>query len=109
MTRRALSRLGRALARRETPAEDGWTRRRRCMHDRPNEEAAGGATIAPFFLRAAPAFGKPVCRLGLASRGGSGLRPEDVHHALGAGVNFLNWPGGDDAVSRAVGELGPRR
>ena len=69
----------------------------------------GPPPIAPFFRRPASAFGRPVCRLGLACRGGSGLRPEDVHHALGRGVNFLNWPGTEDALSRAVAELGPRR
>src|SRR3954469_4904191 len=65
--------------------------------------------IAPFFRRPASAFGRPVCRLGLACRGGSGLRPEDVHRALGRRVDFLNWPGAEDALSRAVAELGPRR
>jgi len=65
--------------------------------------------IDPFFLRPAGAFGRPVCRLGLASRGGSGLAVDDVHHALGRGVNFLNWPGTEDALSRAVAELGDER
>jgi predicted aldo/keto reductase-like oxidoreductase len=56
-----------------------------------------------------------VCRLGLATRGGAGLAPDDVLHALDQGINFLNWPGdadepgGPDAVSRAVASLGPRR
>ena len=66
----------------------------------------GPPPIAPFFRRPASAFGRPVCRLGLACRGGSGLTPEDVHHALGRGVDFLNWPGTEDALSRAVAELG---
>src|SRR5437588_8086874 len=65
--------------------------------------------IAPFFRRPASAVGRPVCRLGLACRGGSRLSPEDVHHALGRGVDFLNWPGAEDALSRAVAELGPQR
>src|SRR3954468_5583927 len=65
--------------------------------------------IAPFLRKSASAFGRPVCRLGLASPGGSRLRPEDVHHALGRGVDFLNWPGAEDALSRAIAELGPRR
>src|SRR4051812_50217850 len=69
----------------------------------------GAPPIAPFFRRPASAFGRPICRLGLACRGGSGLRPEDVHHALGRGVDFLNWPGTEDALSRAVADLGPRR
>ncbi len=65
--------------------------------------------------RPADAFGKPVCRLGLAGRIGSTLTPDDVRHALERGVNFLNWPGeadepgGADAVSEAVAGLGPQR
>jgi predicted aldo/keto reductase-like oxidoreductase len=62
---------------------------------------------APFLL--SDFRGRPVCRLGLAGRGGSGLTPEDVHHAVGQGVNFLNWCGAPDGLSRAVAELGPRR
>lgn len=37
------------------------------------------------------------------------IAPEDVHHALDRGINFLNWPGGEDGLSRAVAELGARR
>ncbi len=33
----------------------------------------------------------------------------DIHHALDRGINFLNWPGSPDALSRAISELGPRR
>jgi predicted aldo/keto reductase-like oxidoreductase len=61
------------------------------------------------------AFGKPVCRLGLASRGDSGLSPDDVYHAIDRGVNFLNWPGeadtpgNPDAISATVAQLGDRR
>src|SRR5579884_1340959 len=33
----------------------------------------------------------------------------DVLHAIDRGVTFLNWPGGPDALSRAVAGLGPRR
>jgi predicted aldo/keto reductase-like oxidoreductase len=62
----------------------------------------------PPFLRA-DFRGRPVCRLGLASRGEGGLTPEDVRHAVGRGVNFLNWCGAPDGLSRAVAELGPRR
>src|SRR4051812_20073072 len=69
----------------------------------------GPPPIAPFRRKSASAFGRPVCRLGLASRGGCGLRPEDVHHALGRGGDFLNWPGAEDALSRAIAGLGPRR
>src|SRR5205809_898178 len=50
-----------------------------------------------------------VCRLGLATRGGSDLRAGDVQHAVARGVNFLNWCGTPDALSQAVADLGPRR
>jgi aryl-alcohol dehydrogenase-like predicted oxidoreductase len=62
------------------------------------------------FLRSnSAAFGKPVCRLGLASRGDSLLTVDDVQHALERGVNFLNWPGTEDILSQAITTLGPRR
>lgn len=51
----------------------------------------------------------PVCRLGLATRGGSRIRPEDVHWAVEQGVNYLNWCGKPDGLSRAVAELGRER
>lgn len=68
-----------------------------------------------FLACPASAFGKPVCRLGLATRGGSGLAPDDVLLAVDRGVNFLNWPGEadgprcDDGLSAAIAALGPRR
>lgn len=75
-----------------------------------------GTTIADPDLVLPPGpFGKPVCRLGLATGGGSALTCDDVLHALDRGVNFLNWPGeadapgGSDAVSDAVAALGSRR
>ncbi|MBI1916058.1 MAG: aldo/keto reductase [Planctomycetes bacterium] len=52
---------------------------------------------------------KPVCRLGLATRGNTGLSAADVHHAVTRGVNFLNWCGVPDGLSEAVGGLGARR
>jgi predicted aldo/keto reductase-like oxidoreductase len=62
------------------------------------------------FLQGNPkAFGKPVCRLGLASRGDGRLTVDDVHHALDRGVNFLNWPGTEDALSQTIAALGPLR
>ena len=72
---------------------------------------------SPFLTCPAPAFGQPVCRLGLASRGrpASSLSPDDVLHAVERGVNFLNWPGeadepgGADAMSEAIASLGSRR
>ncbi len=51
----------------------------------------------------------PVCRLGLATRGQCSLAPDDVLHAIGRGVNFLNWCGVPDALSRTVAGLGERR
>jgi predicted aldo/keto reductase-like oxidoreductase len=63
----------------------------------------------------AEAFGKPVCRLGLASHGATALTADDVLHAVQCGVNFLNWageadrPGGVDAFSSAIASLGAQR
>jgi predicted aldo/keto reductase-like oxidoreductase len=51
----------------------------------------------------------PLCRLGLATRGTGNLAEADVEHALARGVNFLNWCGTPDALSRTVARLGPRR
>ncbi|MEX2300199.1 MAG: aldo/keto reductase [Bryobacterales bacterium] len=51
----------------------------------------------------------PVCRLGLATRGNTHLRAEDVEHAVERGINYLNWCGKPDGMSRAVAELGARR
>jgi predicted aldo/keto reductase-like oxidoreductase len=51
----------------------------------------------------------PVCRLGLATRSATGLSADDVQRALDRGVNFLNWPGTPDALSRVIAGLGPRR
>lgn len=72
----------------------------------------------PAFLTCpATAFSKPVCRLGLATRGrpASAIAPDDVLHAVERGINFLNWPGeadelgGADAMSDAIAAMGPRR
>ncbi len=51
----------------------------------------------------------PVCRLGLATRGGSRLRPPDVEWAIARGVNYLNWCGHPDGLSQAVAALGSAR
>ena len=57
----------------------------------------------------------PVCRLGLATRGGTQLAAADVLYALERGINFLNWHGHadglspGDAFSTAVASLGARR
>ena len=50
-----------------------------------------------------------VCRLGLATRGGSRLRAEDVERAIASGVNYLNWCGHPDGMSQAVARLGAAR
>ena len=71
--------------------------------------------LSPFLTCGAAVFGKPVCRFGLASRGGSAIAPDDVHHALEQGVNFLNWhgeadaPAGADSFSDAIATLGQQR
>jgi aryl-alcohol dehydrogenase-like predicted oxidoreductase len=73
--------------------------------------------IHPFLVTPATAFGIPVCRLGLGFTGylASTLTPEDVHHALGRGVNFLNWaglaegPSAGDVLTAAVASLGSAR
>ncbi len=51
----------------------------------------------------------PVCRLGLATRGGTLLTVGDIFIALDRGVNFLNWCGTPDSLSRAIARLGRRR
>ncbi len=72
------------------------------------------AGLSSFLTCSARAFGKEVCRLGLASRGQTALTVDDVLLALDRGINFLNWPGvadtpgGADAVSEAVATLGRR-
>ncbi len=51
----------------------------------------------------------PVCRLGLATRGTNRLSEGDIELALRKGINFLNWPGTPDALSRVLAQLGRRR
>jgi aryl-alcohol dehydrogenase-like predicted oxidoreductase len=71
--------------------------------------------LPAFLVAPAPEFGIPVCRLGLASYGTTAITPDDVLHALGRGVNFLNWqglaegPSDGDAFTRAVASLGAGR
>jgi hypothetical protein len=50
-----------------------------------------GPALHPFLVTPEPAFGRPACRLGLASYGDSAVTPDDVLYALRRGVNFLNW------------------
>jgi predicted aldo/keto reductase-like oxidoreductase len=84
--------------------------------DGPAESDNGSGSAPSRFLTCpAESLGKPVCRLGLASRGGSALSSDDVLHAIERGINFVNWPGeadtpgGPDALSDAIATLGPRR
>ena len=53
-------------------------------------------------------FDRPLCRLGLATRGTNRLTPADIRHALDRGVNFLNWCGNPDGLSETIAGLGPR-
>ena len=66
------------------------------------------AHLATTFGRS-QALTRPVCRLGLATRGDTALTPDDVLSAVDRGVNFLNWCGVPDGLSEAVANLGPRR
>jgi predicted aldo/keto reductase-like oxidoreductase len=50
-----------------------------------------------------------VCRLGLATRGGSGLEREDIEWAFARGVNYLNWCGHPDGLSETIAQLGAAR
>lgn len=50
-----------------------------------------------------------VCRLGLATRGNTHLIPADVLRAVERGVNYLNWCGHPDGLSRAVAGMGSIR
>jgi aryl-alcohol dehydrogenase-like predicted oxidoreductase len=54
-------------------------------------------------------FDRPLCRLGLATRGTNELTPGDIHSALDRGINFLNWCGNPDGLSQTITGLGPRR
>ncbi|HEY7428969.1 MAG TPA: aldo/keto reductase [Gemmataceae bacterium] len=61
------------------------------------------------FLSPRAELERPVCRLGLATRGNTGLTPDDVGHAVESGVNFLNWCGSPDGLSGFIAGLGQRR
>jgi len=50
-----------------------------------------------------------VCRLGLATRGNTHLECGDVERALERGINYLNWCGHVDGLSRAVARMGNAR
>jgi predicted aldo/keto reductase-like oxidoreductase len=63
---------------------------------------------APLFTRH-PWLPAPLCRLGLATRGDTGLAVDDVYHAVERGVNFLNWCNCPDGLQQAVAGIGSRR
>src|SRR5947207_2804926 len=69
--------------------------------------------LSPFlttsFRSPRAALSLPICRLGIATRGEIGLVPDDVRYAIERGVNFLNWCGHPDALSRAVADMASRR
>ena len=46
-----------------------------------------------------------VRRLGLATRGNTHLKPDDVLYAIERGINYLNWCGHPDGMSRAIRQL----
>jgi len=50
-----------------------------------------------------------VCRLGLATRGNTHLKPADVEYAVDRGINYLNWCGHPDGLSQAVQRMGRAR
>ena len=50
-----------------------------------------------------------VCRLGLATRGNTHLKPADVERAIERGVNYLNWCGHPDGLSCALARMGDAR
>ncbi|GIW80831.1 MAG: hypothetical protein KatS3mg105_2638 [Gemmatales bacterium] len=53
--------------------------------------------------------GLRVNRVGFATRGGCRLAEEDIRRVLDSGIDFLNWCGHPDALSRTIARLGPRR
>jgi hypothetical protein len=79
------------------------------MHPPQREQRSRVAAVNPWLHRDAAAFGKPVCRVGLASHEGSQLTTGDIESALGRGVNFLNWAGSEDQFSETIASLGSRR
>lgn len=78
-------------------------------------ESPTGTPLHPFLITPKTAFGRPVCRLGVASYGKTPITPEDLYYAISRGVNFLNWaglaesPSSGDAFTQAVAALGPDR
>jgi aryl-alcohol dehydrogenase-like predicted oxidoreductase len=71
--------------------------------------------LHPFLVTPSATFGRPVCRLGLASYISASITTDDVLYAVSRGVSFLNWlgvaegPPGNDAFSAAVASLSQDR
>lgn len=69
--------------------------------------------IPPFLQTALPGTmgisPRPICRLGLATRGSSTLTSADVGYAVERGINFLNWCGVPDGLSDFIAGLGKKR
>jgi predicted aldo/keto reductase-like oxidoreductase len=74
----------------------------------PNPTSEPSFTHA-IFRSPRAALDRPVCRLGLATRGNTGLTTDDVGHAVECGINFLNWCGAADGLSDFIAALGRRR
>jgi aryl-alcohol dehydrogenase-like predicted oxidoreductase len=78
-------------------------------------ELANSYVLPAFLMLPQEAFGKPVCRLGLASHGHTQMTAGDVLYAVERGVNFLNWAGesegadDEDAFRDAISSLGSAR
>jgi len=91
------------------PGRDGG------LEPKSARECGADPTVHPFLMTPARAFGRPICRLGLASYGRTAITVDDVLSAVGRGVNFLNWQGlaegptPGDAFTAAVVELGANR
>src|SRR6516162_9728002 len=71
--------------------------------------------LHPFLVTPSATFGRPVCRLGLASYISASITTDDVLYAVSRGVSFLSWlgvaegPPGNDAFSAAVASLSQDR
>lgn len=75
------------------------------MHDCTPESSFLHTSLLAARAKAA----RPICRLGLATRGTSALTPDDVGYAVERGINFLNWCGVPDGLSDFIAGLGQKR
>jgi predicted aldo/keto reductase-like oxidoreductase len=79
----------------------------RGMTDHSGPDSFLHVSLQPPGSAAGPAV--RVCRLGLATRGDNPLHPADIELALERGINFFNWCGVADSLSRVIAGLGRRR